>query len=136
MIRCVAALLLMGTQAKAADVQVAIDHVRNARGHVLVALCAEPDFLQPHCPWQGSVSAAPGTVHVTLKNVPPGQYAAQAFHDENDNAKLDRTFFGMPEEGLGFSRNAPMHFGPPRFAAAAFPVAQSAVAIAFSLRYY
>jgi uncharacterized protein (DUF2141 family) len=136
MIRCVLALLLIAGSAQAADVRVTIGHVRNARGHVLVALCRKADFLKPHCPWQSSVPAALGAVEVTLKNVPPGLYALQAFHDENDNGVLDRNFFGMPQEGLGFSRDAPMHFGPPRFDAAAFLVGQSGAALEFSLRYY
>ena len=136
MIRFVVALLVLAGMAKAADIHVSIANVRNAHGDVLVALCRKSDFLKPHCPWQGSVPAALGTVQVTLKGIPPGTYALQSFHDENDNGVLDRNFFGMPREGLGFSRDAVMHFGPPSFDAAAFLVGRSAVAMGFSLRYY
>jgi uncharacterized protein (DUF2141 family) len=110
--------------------------VRNDRGHVLVALCTKADFLQPHCRWKGRTPAAKGTVEVTLRDVPPGEYAAQAFHDENDNGTLDRNFFGLPKEAMGFSNNAPIHLGPPRFAVAAFNVGADDVEIAFSLRYF
>jgi uncharacterized protein (DUF2141 family) len=36
---------------------------------------------------------------------------------------------------MGFSRDAPMRMGPPRFEDAAFPIAPAGAAIAFRLRY-
>ena len=128
--------LLFSAQAQAATVVVSVRGVRNDRGHVLVALCTKADFLQPHCRWKGRTAASVGTVQVTIKDVPPGEYAAQAFHDENDNGTLDRTFFGLPKEAMGFSNNAPIHLGPPRFMAAAFSVGADDVQISFSLKYY
>jgi uncharacterized protein (DUF2141 family) len=128
--------LLFSAQAQAATVVVSVGGVRNDHGHVLVALCTKADFLQPHCRWKGRTAASVGTVQVTLKDVPPGEYAAQAFHDENDNGVLDRNFFGMPKEAMGFSNNAPIHLGPPRFTVAAFSVGVDDVRIAFNLRYF
>ncbi len=129
-------LCLMFTQAQAATVIVDVHGVRNDHGHVLVALCTKADFLQPHCRWKGTVQAAAGTVIVTIKDVPAGRYAAQAFHDENDNGTLDRSFFGLPKEAMGFSNNAPMHLGPPRFDAAAFSIGVDNTEINFSLSYF
>jgi uncharacterized protein (DUF2141 family) len=120
----------------AATVHVTVGGIRNARGHVLVALCPRETFLQPHCALQGRAPAQRGTVLVTIENVPPGLYAAQAFHDEDDNGRLERSFLGMPEEGMGFSRDAPMRFGPPDFDAAMFKVENVDVSIGFGLRYY
>jgi uncharacterized protein (DUF2141 family) len=127
---------LMFTQAQAATVIVNVHGVRNDHGHVLVALCTKADFLQPHCRWKGKVAATTGTVMVTINDVPAGRYAAQAFHDENDNGTLDRNFFGLPKEAMGFSNNAPMHLGPPRFDAAAFSVGAEMTEINFSLNYF
>ncbi len=129
------ALLLACGGAQAASVHVTVSGVRNARGHVLVAVCTRAEFLRPHCQWQGRAAASVGDVRVDITGVPPGMYAAQAFHDENDNGKLERSWLGLPEEGMGFSRNAPMHFGPPNFTDAAFTVT-GAVYIAFKLHYY
>jgi uncharacterized protein (DUF2141 family) len=128
--------LLAATTAHATTVVVTVRGVRNDHGHVLVALCTKADFLQPHCHWKGRTRAMQGTVQVTIKNVPPGQYAAQAFHDENDNGTLDRNFFGLPKEAMGFSNNAPIHLGPPRFNVASFPVGAADVQIAFALKYF
>ena len=41
----------------------------------------------------------------------PGVYAAQAFHDENMNDKVDRNVLGLPTVGIGFSNDAPFRFG-------------------------
>lgn len=117
-------------------VEVTVTGVRNDRGHVLVAVCDRAAFLAPTCPYRGRAPAQPGAVVVRVSGVPPGAYAVQAFHDENDNGKLDRTFFGMPAEGMGFSRDAPMHFGPPAFADAAVDVPPGGASISFALRYF
>jgi uncharacterized protein (DUF2141 family) len=47
--------------------------------------------------------------------VPPGAYAATAFQDVNDNAKMDRGMFGAPSEPWAISRDAKGHMGPPVF---------------------
>ena len=76
--------LLIG-HARAAEVVVIVKNVRNAQGDVRVAICKRADFLHPHCLWHERVQAAPGTVELHFPNVPPGTYAAEAFHDENRN---------------------------------------------------
>ncbi len=129
-------LLACGGTAKATTVDVTVQGVQNANGHVLVALCTRAEFLQPHCAWRGRAAAAVGDVHVTIADVPPGTYAAQAFHDENDNGRLDRNMLGLPREAMGFSNNAPMRMGPPRFDAAAFGVGAAVTSIVFRLRYF
>ena len=130
------AVLLASGAARAANVTVTIDNVRNARGHVLVALCTRADFLRPHCSWKARVPARKGSVVAIVPNVPPGTYAAQAFHDEDDNGKLDRTLLGLPKEAMGFSNNAPMRMGPPSFDAASFKIGTEDKAIGFALRYF
>ena len=41
----------------------------------------------------------------------------------------------MPREGFGFSRDAPLQFGPPRFDAASFTVGAAQVRTAIHMRY-
>lgn len=119
-----------------ASVLVEVRQVRDARGHVLVALCTQPTFLTASCPYYAAAPAAAGTVAVRIDGVPPGSYSAEALHDDNDSKKLERTFFGLPSKGMGFSRDAPMRFGPPRFGDAAFKVANAATAVVVTLHYY
>ena len=128
-----AGVLLAGA---GAPILVRIHNVRDDRGHVEVALCPRDRFLASACPWHARAAASAGTVTLTIPNVPPGDYAAQAFHDENDNGRVDRGFFGIPREGVGFSRDARIVLGPPRWRDAEFAHGADAQTIAFSLRYF
>ena len=129
------ALVLMGTGAHAADLSVTVNNVANARGKVLVAVCTPETFLRAGCPYSAAEPARPGSVTVVVRKVPPGTYAVQAFHDENQNLDIDRNFLGLPEEGIGFSNDAPMRFGPPRYGDAALAVAEPVTRTALTLRY-
>ncbi|MDX5950255.1 DUF2141 domain-containing protein, partial [Azospirillum brasilense] len=64
-----------------------------------------------------------------------GTYAVQSFHDENQNLELDRNFLGLPKEGVGFSNDAPMRFGPPRYADATLTVTEPITRTTLTLRY-
>ena len=131
------ALMLLAGSARAESVlEVTVTGIRSAKGTVLVAVCDQATFLQPTCRYKGRAPAAVGSVTVRIAGVPPGTYAAQAYADENDNGKIDRNFLGMPTEGIGFSNDAPMRFGPPSFAAAAFSLGPAGGRIQFGLRYY
>ena len=124
-----------GAAAAGTTVMVKVSGVRDDRGHVLVALCPMSDFLTEHCPYHASAPARAGDVLVQVDDVPPGRYAAQAFHDDNDTGKLEHSFFSLPRKGMGFSRDARMHFGPPRFNDAAFDVGSTPVGTYLTLRY-
>ncbi|WP_172428306.1 DUF2141 domain-containing protein [Azospirillum brasilense] len=129
------AVLLATGQATAADLAITVANVANAQGKVLVAVCTPETFLGPNCPHTAAEPARPGSVTVVVHKVPPGTYAVQAFHDENQNLEFDRNFLGLPKEGVGFSNDAPMRFGPPRYDAAALAVAEPVTRTTLTLRY-
>lgn len=129
-------MLLLAPAARAASVVVTIHGVRNAVGEVRVAICPEAEFTKPACPWHGHAPARAGDVTVEILDVPPGVYAAEAFHDENGDRKVNRDFFGRPTEGIGFSNDAKMTFGPPSFADARFTLGTARVEIGFGVRYF
>jgi len=72
---------------------------------------------------------------LVFKNVPPGAYAAFAFHDADANGKLKKNFIGMPKEGVGASRGAKGVMGPPKFRDAKFQVGTERKAIRIRLKY-
>ena len=117
----------------AADLRIELTGLRSDAGAILAAVCREPDFLSDRCSYVGRADAAAGAV--TVPGIPPGRYAVQVFHDENGNDDLDRGLFGGPLEGMGFSRDAPMRFGPPRFEAARFSINDDAEKQQVRLRY-
>ncbi len=130
------AFLLVGTGAHAANIEITVTNVRNDHGSVRAQLCTKEDFLSPRCPWRASAPAASGPVTVRITDVPPGVYAAQAFHDENDNHEIDRNLIGIPTEGIGFSRDAPFRFGPPTFDDAAIQLGPEGSRIELTLHYF
>ena len=123
-----------GAPAAAGDVEVRAEGMRSGAGDLLVAICSERTFLRRGCE-RGARGPADASA-VTVPDVPPGRYAVQAYHDENGNGQLDRDRFGRPLEGLGFSRNAQMRFGPPRFADAAVQVPSRGGVISLKMRYF
>jgi uncharacterized protein (DUF2141 family) len=117
-----AAPALLGTAAtaRAGTLTIEISNVRNARGTVHVDVCPQDKFLKDGCVHASSAAAHVGTTVITVADIPDGTYAIQAFHDENRNGEVDRNFLGIPKEGVGFSNDAPIHFGPPSWKDAAF----------------
>ena len=112
-----------------------VANVRNDNGRVRVAACTAETFLKAFCQVNGDAKAATGEVVVTL-DVPPGVWAIQAYQDEDDNEAINRTLFGLPTEGLGFSNDAPFRFGPPSFADAAIRLGPGGGRIRLNLRYF
>jgi len=129
------ALVAAALPARAATVEVSVSNIREARGHIHVELCPERLFLGD-CTILGEAPAQVGTTIVQILNVPPGVYAAQAYQDENDNHKVDRGLFGVPREGVGFSRDAKLYRHGPRFDEAAFRVTRAIERIALRLRHF
>lgn len=128
------ATLAVPASSQGAAIEVAVTHVTSARGHVHVDICPQASFLKDDCPYSADAPAAIGTTIVTVPHVPPGRYAAQVFQDRNNNGKVDRALFGIPTEPIGFSRDAPIHMSPPKFADAAFDHGSERQRITLSLR--
>lgn len=122
--------------AVAAELKVTLEQVANSAGSLLVAVCTPETFLRRTCPYTGRAPAVSGEAQVAVRGIKPGVYALQAFHDENDNLDLDRNFLGLPQEGMGFSNDAQMRFGPPHFEDAAIKVDAGGAATRLRLRYF
>ena len=119
----------------AADLQVAVTGVRSNRGSIAVAICDKADFPNGQCPYHGRAPAKTGSVSLSLTGVPAGTWAAAVYHDEAGSGRLHFGLLGIPKQGVGFSNDAKMHFGPPSFADAAFTLPASGGAIAVPLHY-
>jgi len=83
---------------------------------------------------RASVAASPGA-RVSFDHVPPGDYALLVLHDENGNAKID-TLLGIPREGVGFSRNPKLSFGPPKFDAVRIRIGTGPSETDVTLKYF
>jgi len=121
-----------------AEVHVKVSHLRSAKGAVLACLTADPQRF-PRCTDDGrakrvQISAAHVNA-IVFRDIKPGRYAIALLHDENGNGKADRAMAMIPREGFGFSRDAKVKMGPPRFDEAAFPVKQGDTSITITMRY-
>ncbi len=96
-----------------------VDGVRDAVGHVRVDVCTEDSFLKKDCPYTGEAAAVKGVTTVRVERVPPGAYAAQVYHDRNDDHRVDRSRpLGIPLEEVGFTNDAPVGLRGPKWAKA------------------
>ena len=138
-IALIAGAALTGTAPPASDVAVTgtVTGLRSSHGQVLACLTTRPDAF-PDCekdPEAHTLTVPAGdVVMLDFGRVHPGRYAVSLIHDENGNGKLD-TRLMIPREGFGFSRDAPVGMGPPRFDRAAFAVDHEAVQLEIRMRY-
>jgi len=132
-----AAALFTSAGQPAVDVRATVTGLRSAEGLVRACLTADARHF-PSCdadPAARAVTVKAGaTVVLDFGRVAPGRYAISLLHDENGNGRVDKALL-IPREGFGFSRDAPVLMGPPRFAAAAFDVRGQDVAQTIRMRY-
>lgn len=110
-------------RAQANVIQVDIVQLRNDKGQVFCALYSSANGFPKDARKAIARINSPildGESTCEFSGIEPGTYAVSVFHDENSNGKLDTNFVGIPREGVGASNDAIGHFGPPKFAAAAF----------------
>jgi uncharacterized protein (DUF2141 family) len=119
-------------------VAVTVGGFRSSAGSLRVKLVSEADGFpgsDEHVAAKRRVRIDGARVRVAFEAVAAGDYAVVALHDEDDDAALDRTFLGLPTEGLGFSNGARVRFGPPSFADARFALGAEDAEIAIELQY-
>ncbi len=127
---------MLSAAAPVTRLDVQVDNLRSLKGMIRICLTADPDNF-PACvdDAKALTRTLPASVHATsFSGLPQRGYALAIIHDENSNAKLD-TIAGIPREGYGFSRNAAVRFGPPRFDAARFMLAGDAEMQQVKMRY-
>lgn len=118
-------LLLIGADSmpQPIDLHLVLTGLRSSKGTARLCLWRDGTSF-PNCRKGQDIRmedapAAP-VVRLDLSGLRPGAYAVSVIHDENDNRKLDKNLIGIPTEGVGFSRNPTIVFGPPSFKAARF----------------
>lgn len=104
-------------------VHVAIDGLRSDKGQVICSLYSSASgFPKDYGKAIAHTNSliADRRANCEFSGIQPGTYAISVFDDENSNGKLDANFLGIPREGVGASKNAKGHFGPPSFRDASF----------------
>jgi uncharacterized protein (DUF2141 family) len=130
------ALLSLGAATPVSTLQIDVQDARSAKGFLRLCVTADPEnFPRCHNDAQAIRRSVPASATtLRFEGLPRGGYAAAVIHDENGNRKLD-TVAGIPKEGYGFSRNAAVRFGPPKFTAARFTLSGDANEQQIRMRY-
>jgi uncharacterized protein (DUF2141 family) len=103
-------------------VTINFEGMKSDKGSLFVAVYdTKDDFLKKQ--FKGDITKiVDKKATIILKDIPPGEYAISAFHDANDNKKMDTNLFGIPKEPIGISNNATGFMGPPKYNDAKFTV--------------
>ncbi len=133
-----AAMLVGASGAPTGSVTVTISDMRSTKGVVRACMTGDAKIF-PKCRKDPNshrtVVPAGETVSFTFTDVEPGSYAIALLHDENDNGKADRALGMMPKEGFGFSRDAKVRMGPPKFDDAVFEFDGTDAQLTIRMRY-
>lgn len=99
--------------------------IKSDKGKLFVALYNTKDsFLEK--PFKTAIVEIKDLKAVAVfKDIPVGEYAISAFHDENDNKKMDTNFLGIPKEHIGTSNDAKGFMGPPKYKDAKFTLTKN-----------
>lgn len=130
----VAALMTAGV-AQAGDVTVTLTGVQARGGQVLVTLQTRDQFMQAAGFAQRIEAPGAGPLTITFEDVPAGDYALSAFHDENADNQMQSSAIGIPEEGWAMS-NGDALMGPPTFDLVRVSIPAEGGAITEAMRYW
>lgn len=103
---------------KVGKITITLTNFRNDSGVVRVALCNSKDTftLEGDKAFKKTQSEIKNKqAVVTFEDVPYGDYAIVAFHDENMSGKLEKGALGKPLKGYGLSNNPKKRVRQPTF---------------------
>lgn len=117
------------------NVSVTISNVKSETGYIMAAMFNSKDtFLGDSIVRAERVAINGDSVTFNYKDLPEGEYAITVYHDVDADGELDTGMFGIPSEPYGFSNDAPVRFGPPKWKDAKFSVAENGATQSITLK--
>lgn len=109
---------------------------KSNEGYVKVALANSIQNYKNHKnPFRGlTIGIQQNSATAIMEDIPFGEYAVKAFHDEDANDDLTTNFLGIPIEDYGFSNNARGMFGPPGWDNAKFKLDKDTLRIEITIK--
>lgn len=117
---------------------ITVSGVRSSRGTITIMLYDDRDDLFLKKGGRIARLRAPaqkGETHACLPVPAPGSYAVSLYHDEDANKKLTKNWLGVPSEGYGFSKDAPVKLRLPELDEAVFTALPGETAVHIKMRY-
>ena len=124
-------------KAKMGTLIIEFSGLQNNKGKVLAGLYDEEKKFPKENLALRNLKEPPKNMTCTIKtmNLPYGDYAVAAMHDENESGNMDFNFIGLPTEIYGFSNDKrPGLLGPPGFKACKFKIDKPVVKIKIHLK--
>lgn len=113
-----------------------VTNLRNARGTCYVSLYKRKEGFPAKTTLNTrKIRLTAKECAFTFEKLPKGDYAIAAYHDENNNGRLDTNLIGIPTEGFAFSNNPRATMRPPTFAEAKVTVHSARVPVSLTMKY-
>ncbi len=120
-----------------ANITVHVTNIKKMKGNIQLGIYEECCFLKAGGEFADFKKKVDGeSVTVVFENVPYGEYALGAYHDLDEDVKLDTNFLGMPQEPYGFTRKLVSRFRAPKYKEMAFQVDQPEVELTIALEFW
>ncbi len=117
------------------NISVTISNIKSETGYIMAALFDSKDtYLGSDIVRAERIAISGSSVTFSYADLPQGEYAITVFHDEDSDGKLATGMFGIPSEPYGFSNDAPVRFGPPKWSKAKFSVGAGNAVQSINLR--
>ena len=113
----------------AGEIRILVSNIEEKRGTIHYGVYNNPELFPDD---SGKILGGFEEVSKVIKDglliddLEESNYAIAIFHDKNSNDKFD-TFFSIPKEKFGFSNNARVFLGPPKFEDASIFVGQNSI---------
>jgi uncharacterized protein (DUF2141 family) len=114
LLTCTIVLFVTQMHAENGTLIVRFENLKSNDGKVMVALFdGKENFSKQEATQTVTLSIANYSAVWNLESLPEGKYIIIAYHDENENQKIDLGIMGIPVEGYAFSNNRVAEMGPP-----------------------
>ena len=113
----------------AGEIRILVSNIEEKRGTIHYGVYNNPKlFPDESGKILGGIEEVSKVINdgLLIDDLEESDYAVAIFHDKNSNNKFD-TFFSIPKEKFGFSKNARVFLGPPKFEDASFFVGQNSI---------
>ena len=118
-------LLLISSLSYATNIEINISNIKPIVGKLSIALDTKDTYDKDDksdSVFSFRKKASSANDKIIIHDVNLGTYALSIFHDADNDNKLGTNFFGLPNEGYGFSNNVIGNFGKPTFKETSFIV--------------
>ncbi len=128
---------LMAPVAHSAPLDVQVTGLNSDQGEVRCGLFAGEEGWrdEDHTVRAATAKINQQAAHCDFGDVPPGHYAVALFHAAEGETRVSYGFLGKPRQGVGFSNNPSITFGPPDYAKAAFDLGTEPLTLQIQMKY-